>query len=103
MIANRICWRACFVSICLPTCYPCYICRTVRRRRRQGDVQKREELLTRNKNKRLVEGFDNCMNRTLLSQVSEVKNRNKTASLENKLKPSLGAPEKTVPDSEDPE
>ena len=92
-IANRICWRACFVSICLPTCYTCYICRTIRRSRRQGDVLKREQSMKRNENQLLLGSSANCMNRTLFTQVSEVKNRNKTASLENKNKTKNSKPE----------
>ena len=92
-IANRICWRACFVSICLPTCYTCYICRTIRRSRRQGDVLKREQSMKRNENQLLIGSSANCMNQTLHSQVKEVKNRNKTASLENKNKARNSKPE----------
>ena len=89
MIANRICWRACFVSLCLPTCYPCYLCRTVRRSRRQGDILRREELLKRHKTERLIEGTNNCLNRTLFTQITEVKHRNKTASLEHQIKANI--------------
>ena len=53
-IANRICWRACFVSLCLPACYTCYICRTVRRSQGQGDILRREELLKQHKNEKLL-------------------------------------------------
>ena len=85
-IANRICWRACFVSLCLPTCYPCYICRTVRRSRRQGDILRREELLKHDKNEKMLKNTNDSLNGTLFTQISEVKNRNKTASLEHQMK-----------------
>ena len=86
VIAERICWRACFVSICLPMCYPCYLSRTIRRSRRQGDVLRREEILHSNKSDNLLEISDNCMNRTLLSQLSEVKQNYRQESLEKSSK-----------------
>ena len=28
---GRMCWKACFVTVCLPFCYPCYLSRSLRR------------------------------------------------------------------------
>lgn len=33
----QIVWRICFVILCLPLCYPCYLSRRCRRRRRRLD------------------------------------------------------------------
>ena len=49
--------------------------------------------MKRNENQLLLGSSANCMNRTLFTQVSEVKNRNKTASLENKNKAKNSKPE----------
>ena len=102
-IANRICWRACFVSLCLPTCYPCYLCRTVRRSRRQGDILRREELLKHHKNEKLLKSTNDSLNRTLFTQISEVKHRNKTASLEHQMKANNVLNEKTLKTNENNE
>ena len=49
--------------------------------------------MKRNEKQLLLGSSANCMNRTLFTQVSEVKNRNKTASLENKSKTENSKPE----------
>ena len=82
VIAERICWRACFITICLPMCYPCYLSRTIRRTRMQGDVSRREALLQKCKIEGLKETSDYSMNNTLLMQLSEVKLKCK-GTLEN--------------------
>ena len=86
VIAERICWRACFVTFCLPIGYTCYMSRTMRRRRRHGDVSRREALLqptnSSSKNDDLTE--PSRTNKTLLIQVGEVKHMYKSKESENK-------------------
>lgn len=59
--ARRVLWRLCFISTCLPLCYPCYLSRTFRRRRKQVMFPMDD----------IIKKFDDDPNKTLQRQVTK--------------------------------
>ncbi len=69
-LIQRWVWRICFITLCLPLCYPCYLSRTIRRRKKTSDYMYLDKEL-------FVGQFKDKLNETMQRQVPL--NRKKTA------------------------
>ena len=72
---RRFLWRLCFLVTCLPMCYPCYMSRTIRRRRKHRLRYSRENEPLK------VEKFNNQLNETIKRQLTKKSDNNTTFNL----------------------
>jgi len=75
---RRFLWRLCFLVTCLPLCYPCYMSRSVRRRRKH-----RVRYLHENEPLKAGGGdkFNNQLNQTIQRQLTKKSANNTTFNL----------------------
>ncbi len=66
-------WRICFITVCLPMCYPCYLTRTIRRRKKTSDYMYLEHELMSGQYR------GNKLNETMQRQVTLHRNKTKNS------------------------
>ena len=82
---DGIFWRLCFLCSCLPSCYPCYLTRTLRRRRRRHDkvLDLSDVDCYRPTDNGVAKPLSNDLNQTIHRTVSNTKNRCKDSGNNN--------------------
>ena len=78
-----ICWRLCFLSCCLPTCYTCYLTRSLRRRRRKIHRPHIKADTDSNPSNGIAKPFNDDLNQTMLRTVSNTRKRRTTQAPAN--------------------
>ena len=72
---RRLLWRLCFITTCLPLCYPCYLTRSIRRRRKHMTHYLNSEPLK--------DKFNNQLNETIQRQLTKKSNTSTKATTLN--------------------